>query len=175
MQASQPFFAAISAASFVKSVEKKRVSCAMTSFGLSVQLFAGKPVAQIVDQALSRAADAVEVHRVGADAGKLRPTDFVRRAAFGRWSRSCRSSGRGCRPCQKRGCDRSGRSVPSTRPPRPAPRSTATRSARSRFRSSPPDVGRTGLEQPSGRHRVLDLRHFVHCATFPAPALVCKL
>jgi hypothetical protein len=28
MQASQPFFAAISAASFVKSVEKKRGSCA---------------------------------------------------------------------------------------------------------------------------------------------------
>ena len=46
---------------------------------------------------------------------------------------------------------------------------------RARALERTPDVGTTGLEQHAGRYRVLDLPHFVHCATFPASPYLCKL
>ena len=71
-QASQPFSAATFAASSANSCEKKRVSCAITIFGSPTVCCASIPIVQISNEPLRRAADVEEIHRVRADARKLR-------------------------------------------------------------------------------------------------------
>src|SRR4029434_6216734 len=110
----------------------------------------------------------------GTDARTLRPAQFVRRTTFGCGhdstdrpaADSARAKSERAKEAVVQLCPLAGLDELPNR---------LRNDWRARALKHSPDVAGTGFEERAGRHRILDLCHFVHCATFPAPALVCKL